>query len=229
VRVAALYDVHGNVAALEAVLRDVARENVDLVLFGGDLAWGPFPRETLDLARTVAHAEFIRGNADEISKLDTTEARRVFVSARLGDDDCAWLESLPFSWSGDDTLYVHASPRDTETPYFAWSAPDVLAAALDGVTESRVVSGHVHMQSNVRVRDKEWTCAGSVGYPYEDSPGAYWTLLVDGTPEFRRTEYDLDATAAAIRGSGHPRADEYADMLLRPMTPEEVRTTWGSA
>jgi len=229
VRVAALYDVHGNVRALEAVLRDLGRERVDVVLFGGDLAWGPYPRETFELARSLANAKFIRGNADEISTIDTTDARRDFVLGHLGEDDAHWLQSRPFSWSADDTLYVHASPRDTETPYFAWSPPEILAAALDGVAESRVVSGHVHMQTDVRVGTKHWTCAGSVGFPYEDEPGAYWTLLVDGMPEFRRSDYDVDAAAAGIRKSGHPRAHEYADMIERPMTAAEVRATWGAA
>jgi len=225
-RVAALHDVHGNVFALEAVLGELG--DVDVVLFGGDLAWGAFPKETLDLARSVPDAEFIRGNADEMDDPDfPRDARREFVAEQLGEADIAWLVSRPFSWSADDTLYVHANPKETQTPYFAWSRPAKLAAALDGVAESRVVSGHVHVQSNTRVGDKEWTCAGSVGYPYENEPGAYWTLLVDGVPEFRRTAYDIDRATAAVRASGHPLAAEYADEIARPTTPEEVQATWG--
>jgi predicted phosphodiesterase len=224
VRVAALYDVHGNVHALEAVLAELG--DVDVVLFGGDLVWGPFPRETIELARSVANAEFIRGNADEACRLD--DERAEFVRAQLDEEQIEWLELLPFSWSTDDTLFVHANPIDTETPYFSWSPPEKLAAVLDGVRESRVVSGHVHMQSNVEVGNKEWTCAGSVGYPYEGEPGAYWALLGDGVPEFRRTEYDTGRAAAAFRSSGHPLGDVYADELLRPTSPEEVRATWGA-
>src|SRR4051794_9974303 len=99
-RVAALYDVHGNVHALEAVLADVEHEGVDVILFGGDLAWGPFPRETLELARSLPDAEFVRGNADETSSPTfPRDARRAFVLARLEDKQVEWLETRSFSWS----------------------------------------------------------------------------------------------------------------------------------
>jgi putative phosphoesterase len=233
VRVAALYDVHGNVHALEAVLADVEREGVDLVIFGGDLAWGPFPRETLELARSLPNAEFVRGNADELNSMEATSEefgdRRTFVVERLDEEQIEWLETRSFSWSADDTLFVHANPRDIETPYFEWSPEEKLAEAIADVAESRVVSGHVHMQSNRKIGDKEWTCAGSVGMPYEDAPGAYWTLLVDGVPEFKRTDYDLEAAATAVRASGHPLALELADEnILRVPSPAEVRATWGA-
>ena len=95
-RVAALYDVHGNVFALEAVLGELG--DVDVVLFGGDLAWGAFPKDTLDLARSVPDAEFIRGNADEMDDPDfPRDARREFVAEQLGEADIAWLVSRPFS------------------------------------------------------------------------------------------------------------------------------------
>lgn len=231
-RIAALYDVHGNVHALEAVLADVEREDVDVVLFGGDLAWGPFPLETIDLARSVDNAEFIRGNADELFANDPVlpeySDRYAFFVEHVDDQRIGWLRGTPFSRSADDTLFVHANPLDNETPYFEWSRDEVLTAALDGVAESRVVSGHVHMQSNRAVGDKEWTCAGSVGYPYEVEPGAYWALLSDGVPEFRRTEYDLEQAVAAIRTSGHPLRTELVETIMRPPSPAHVRATWGA-
>lgn len=225
-RIAALYDVHGNVHALEAVLAEVAREPVDVVLFGGDLAWGPFPRETVDLARSVPNAEFVRGNADELSTIE--DDRKTFVVSHLDDEHVEWLESRQFSWSADDTLYVHANPRDIETPYFEWSPEEVLAEAMADVVESRLVSGHVHMQSDRAVGDKHWTCAGSVGMAYEEAPGAYWAHLVDGVPEFRRTDYDRVRAAEAVRRSGHPLAEELADEnILRVPTRAEARAAMG--
>ena len=206
-RVAALYDVHGMPHALEAVLADVEREGVDVVLFGGDLAWGPFPREAIDLARSLSHAEFVRGNADELFSDEAMSPRfadgRAFVVDRLDDERIEWLTSLPFSWSADNTLFVHANPRDTKTPYFEWSPEETLAEALADVTESRVVSGHVHMQSERAVGAKHWTCAGSVGMPYEEAPGAYW-LRLGPRVEHRRTQYDVEDAAQRIAAVGWP-------------------------
>ena len=64
-RVAALYDVHGNLPALDAVLAEIAREPVDLVIVGGDVLPGPMPRAALDRLQSFGGvARFIRGNGD---------------------------------------------------------------------------------------------------------------------------------------------------------------------
>jgi predicted phosphodiesterase len=214
VRVAALYDVHGNVHALEAVLADVG--DVDVVLFGGDIASGPFPVETLELVRSVPNAVAIRGNADELLALDglpeSGAAARRWVAAQIGENGVAWLAELPFSWSADETLYVHANPVDV-LQYVAPRTPDAqVGALLSGVTQRRVVTGHVHLQFEREVDGKHWIGAGSVGCPYVvDDPGAEWVLVADGEVEFRRTAYDVQRADAAIRACAYPRAAEYVD------------------
>ena len=205
-RVAALYDVHGNLPALEAVLADVEAEGVDAIVFGGDIASGPFPRETVDLVRSL-DAVSIQGNAD-VRPSEPPEA--TWAWEQLSADAAAWLDALPFSWSADDTLYVHANPVDLETTVTVWSSDEKLAGLLEGVSESRVVSGHVHMQFDRRVGGVRWIGAGSVGMPYESLPGAYWTLLEPDRARRVRTGYDLGAAAAAIRTSGYPQAEELA-------------------
>jgi predicted phosphodiesterase len=212
VRVAALYDVHGNLPALEAVLDDVRAESVDAIVFGGDIASGPFPRETVDRVRSL-DVVCVRGNADVLSSPAASpewEPARRWVEAQLDDGAVAWLETLPFAWSCDDTLYVHANPVDVDGVVTQWSRDEKLVGLLEGVQESRVVTGHVHMQFDRRVGRTRWVGAGSVGMPYESMPGAYWTLLEPGRVRFMRTGYDLEAAAAAIRASGYPGAEELA-------------------
>src|SRR4051794_18591139 len=100
-KVAALYDVHGNVHALEAVLAEV---DADVVLFGGDLVSGPFPRETIELARSLSNAQFVLGNADVFSGPSLSPESDValrWVEAQLSTEDVAWLANLPFSWRAD--------------------------------------------------------------------------------------------------------------------------------
>jgi predicted phosphodiesterase len=213
-RIAALYDVHGNVHALEAVLRDVRAESVDRVLFGGDLAAGPLPRETIELARSVPNAEFVLGNADVLSSPSASpewESARRWVEGQLDAEQIEWLAALPFAWRADDTLYVHANPVDVDELVTERTPDERVAALLESVTESRVVTGHVHIQFTRRVGEIEWIGAGSVGMPYADGPGAYWALVTPGAVEFRRTEYDLEAAAAAMRASGHPLGASLAD------------------
>jgi predicted phosphodiesterase len=213
VRVAALYDVHGNVHALEAVLSEVG--DVDVVLFGGDIASGPFPAETLELVGSVSNAVAIRGNADELftpGLPETAAAARRWVAAQLREEDVAWLAELPFSWSGDETLYVHANPVDV-AQFVAPGTPDArVAELLAGVAERRVVTGHVHLQFEREVGGIRWIGAGSVGCPYVvDDPGAEWVLVDGGEVAFRRTAYDVERVDAAILASGYPRARDYVD------------------
>ena len=212
-RVAALYDVHGNVHALAAVLADIG--DVDVVLFGGDIASGPFPRETLDLVRSVPNAVAVRGNADELLSPglpETAAAARRWVAAQISEEDVAWLAALPFSWSADDTLYVHANPVDVGQ-YVTPRTPDArVAQLLAGVGERQVVTGHVHVQFERRVDGVRWVGAGSVGCPYVvGDPGAEWALLDDGEAAFRRTAYDVERADAAMRASGYPRAADYVE------------------
>jgi putative phosphoesterase len=230
VRVAALYDVHGNRPALEAVLAEVEREGVDEIVFGGDIASGaPQPRETVELIRSLPNARSIRGNADRLDDpAFRDDSGRIWVEDQLDEDQVRWLAELPFSTIVDGTLYVHATPQDDETVITEITIDERLAELLAGVEQPRVVAGHTHMQLERRVGEVLFVNAGSVGRPYEGRPGAYWALL-DDEVELRRTEYDLEAAAALIRASGHPRAEELAaeNVLKVPSRAEAIAVFGG--
>jgi putative phosphoesterase len=230
VRVAGLYDVHGNAPALEAVLGEADREGVDRIVFGGDLASGPLPRETIELARSV-DALYVLGNADVLASPSQSpewdQARR-WVEEQLDDEQISWLAAFDFSAVVDDTLYVHATPQDNETVVTELTSDERLAELLADVEQTLVVAGHTHMQLDRTVGAKRFVNAGSVGMPYEREPGAYWALIGDDV-ELRRTEYDLEQAAAAIRASGHPMADELAaeNVLAVPSRREALAAFGG--
>ena len=205
-RVAALYDVHGNLPALEAVLAEVEREDVDEVVFGGDIASGPFPVETLALVRSL-DARWIQGNGDRPHR-DRLDA--AWVWDQHSEEEIAWLEGLPEQLVLGDALFVHATPRSVEEIVTPATTDKRLAEILAGVEQSLVVGGHTHMQQDRRVEQWRFVNAGSVGMPYEERPGAYWAI-VGGEVELRRTDYDLAAAADAIRASGWPIAEDFAD------------------
>jgi putative phosphoesterase len=229
VRVAALYDVHGNLPALEAVLAEVEREGVDAIVVGGDIAAGPpQPRETVELVRSLPNAHCIRGNADRVrDPAHGDDEGLAWLLERLGDDDVEWLVTLPFSAVLDDTLYVHATPRDDETVITELTTDERLAGLLADVEQQRVVAGHTHMQLERRVGERLFVNAGSVGWPYEGRPGAYWAILDEGV-ELRRTDYDRRRAAELIRRSGHPRAGEIAaENILESPTRAEALAVFG--
>jgi len=219
-RVAALYDIHGNLPALEAVLADVGREAVDAIVFGGDIASGPFPVETLALVRSL-DAYSILGNGDRPFRGGPEAA---WVWDQHSEEEIGWLGALPEQLVLGDTLFVHATPRSIEEVVTPMTPDERLAEILDGVEQSVVVGGHTHMQQDRRVGRWRFVNAGSVGMPYEERPGAYWAI-VDNDVELRRTDYDLAAAAEAIRASSWPIAEEFADEnVLQVPSREEAAT-----
>jgi predicted phosphodiesterase len=217
VRVAALYDVHGNLPALEAVLAEVAREAVDAIVCGGDVCAGPMPQECLDALRAL-DAVFVRGNGDR--------ALAAWPSARLAEDDRAFLAGLPLTASLDvdglgPTLFCHATPRSDEEIVTRLTPDDELAAAHEGIAERVVVAGHVHVQIDRTVGERRYVNAGSVGMPYEGRRGAFWALLGPDV-ELRRTSYDVEAAVEQLLATGYPDAEQYAGWLLEPEDPAEV-------
>ena len=210
-RVAALYDIHGNLPALEAVLAEVERERVDAIVVGGDIASGPpQPREVVELVRSLPNAHCIRGNADRLRDREHAgEEGLEWLLSKLDEERIDWLEGLPFSVVLDDTLYVHSNPKDDTTMVTELTTDEKLAGLLEGVEQRRVVAGHTHMQLERRVGETLFVNAGSVGWPYEGTPGSYWAILDDGV-ELRHTDYDRERTAELVRASGHPRAEEIA-------------------
>jgi predicted phosphodiesterase len=223
-RAAALYDVHGNPHALQAVLAEVERERVDVIVFGGDIAAGPFPRETLELVRAL-DAVCILGNSDWRTK-GKWRAHQ-WVWDQLGKDGSEWLKGLPEQAVLGGVFFCHATPRSDIEVVTPVTTDERLAEILAGVEQELVVAGHTHMQQDRRVDRWRFVNAGSVGRPYEDAPGAYWAIVGDQV-DLRRTNYDLEAAATAVRASGHPRAAELADEnILRVPSREEGIAAFG--
>jgi putative phosphoesterase len=188
-KVAALYDIHGNLPALEAVLAEV---DADVIVVGGDTVAGPAPAETLERLRSLdADVRFIRGNADrevyeERQGLAPPELMD-FVRARLSPEQLDFLRSLPLTLSIGRVLFCHATPRDDEEILTRISSDERWREALAGVEAEVVVCGHTHVQFDRQIGEIRLVNAGSVGMPYANEPGAYWTLL-DGTDvELRHT------------------------------------------
>jgi putative phosphoesterase len=227
--VAALYDVHGNLPALEAVLAEVEREGVDAIVVGGDIAAGPpQPRETVDVVRALRNAHCIRGNADRLRDPQFSgEPGLEWLLEQLDDEQVEWLVGLPFSAVLDGTLYVHATPQDDESVVTELTGDERLAQLLSEVEQRRVVAGHTHMQLERRSGHVLFVNSGSVGRPYEAEPGAYWALLDEGV-ELRRTGYDLERAAELVRRSGHPRAEEVAaENVLQVPSRAEALAVFG--
>jgi putative phosphoesterase len=238
VTVAALADIHGNLPALEAVLADPAFARADVVVIGGDVVAGPMPAEVLDrLAGIELPIRWVRGNADRevvasFDRGDTDPSAHpddpparvdAFAAGRLSRAQRDLLAGFEEVVSLEGALFCHGSPRDDNEIITALTPPERLAPMLEGVADALVVCGHTHHQFDLRAGEQRVVNAGSVGMPYEGAAAAFWLLVEDGEPEFRRTDLDIDAVAAAIRASDYPDAEDLIETcLVEPVSAREV-------
>jgi putative phosphoesterase len=215
VRVAALYDVHGNLPALEAVLADPRCSDVDAVVCGGDLCAGPMPLEVLRLMREHG-ALFVRGNADR--------QLTGWPADRLAEVQLDLLRSWPTVLTIDvdgigPVAFCHGSPRSDEEILTRMTPESEVEQACGD--DAVVVCGHTHVQFDRVAGHTRLVNAGSVGMPYEGRTAAFWAILGPGV-ELVETAYDIEEAVAAIRMTGYPGADELVETLLTPHTPEEA-------
>jgi putative phosphoesterase len=233
VRVAALCDIHGNLPALEAVVPEL---DVDVVVVGGDVASGPFPLETFELLRTLPISmRFVRGNADRVLDLDgipePNRSARLWVAERLGEENLRFLRELPLDVVVEGVHFCHGAPGSDTEPITRVTPEDRLRRLLAGVEEDVVVCGHTHVQFDRVVDGVRILNPGSVGYPYEAEPGAYW-LELGPEPRFRRSEYDVEEAVRRIRASGYPNLAYLDEMLAsdpsRPQRMSELIEGWGT-
>jgi putative phosphoesterase len=233
VRVAVLGDVHGNAPALAAVLEEIRREGVDLVVWTGDLSWGPEPTATLDLVRSLELPSlFVRGNSERYllevadGAIEEPPERERWMLAAHTLDDLALIRTYEhahsFEVDGLGAAYAtHGSPRSDEELLTAVTPEARVRDATREISERVLVTGHTHAQYDREVAGLHALNPGSVGLPYEGRPGAYWALLGPDV-ELRRTEYDVEEAVARLRASGIPDPERLVETLERPPTPQEM-------
>ncbi len=226
--VAVLSDVHGNAVALEAVLAELAVDPPELVVLGGDLTWGPLPHETAQLLQALpVPALLVRGNAERaLFEQRAEKPRERWLIDAHTDEDMAFLrravEGVTVDVAGlGPVRFCHGSPRSDEELITPATAEERLAAAVAGRPERVVVSAHTHLQFDRRAAGIRSVNPGSVGMPYAWEPGAYWAVLGPDV-DLRRTAYDVERAATAYRQTDDPLAEQMAEILLSPPTPDEV-------
>jgi putative phosphoesterase len=236
-RIAALYDIHGNLPALESVLAEIRTIGVDLIVIGGDVVPGPFPFETLSrLLEMDTPIQFIFGNC-EVAVLEQMagrepsaipEQQRPIIRwtaqklAGLEQQLAAWPKTIRVEAPGvGNVLFCHGTPRNENEIFTRLTAEERLLPVFADVDANVVVCGHTHMQFDRRIGSTRVVNAGSVGMPFGE-PGADWLLLGPGV-ELRHTSYDFAKAAERIRASDYPDAENFiARYLLKPPAESEI-------
>ena len=236
-RVAAIYDIHGNLPALEAVLRDIHDADVQHIVVGGDVVPGPMTRETLACLRSLnCPVTCIQGNGEVavLEQLAGTFAEALPLQARasiratahvLTPADASLLADWPMTASImidgiGEVLFCHGTPRHHNEIFTIATPEAALLPLFDPLDVPLVVCGHTHMPFDRRVGRTRVVNAGSVGMPF-GATGADW-LLLGPHVDARHTDYDLADAALRIRASGFVDADGFARQVLVPASAAQM-------
>jgi predicted phosphodiesterase len=228
VRILALYDIHGNPEALEAVLADPRAADADAVVVGGDAVPGAFCAPVLDrLAALSVPVHWVRGNGErEVAAAvdgpppaegDNAAEMAAFTAGQLGAERARPLGGVPLTVTVDGVLFCHATPRSDDELLTRISPPERWAAALAGVEARLVVAGHTHQQDDRVVDGMRFVNAGSVGLPYEGDGDARWLWIEDGAPDLRRTAYDAAGAGRRMQEACPALADSVQASLIEPV------------
>lgn len=235
-RVAALFDIHANLPALEAVLDEVDRAGVDLIVLGGDMTAGPMTPETLERLMALGErVRAVRGNCerDIVAAYDGRELTRLSEqyhdlrrreAARLSQEQRDWLAALPLTLSLEidglgPTLFCHATPRNEDEIFTSISPDERVLRMLAGVSEGVVLCGHTHMRFDRQIGPYRVVNPGSVGSSY-GTPGACWALLGPDVA-LQSMVYDTHAAAERIRRSGGPGAEDFVQQYVLNTFPAD--------
>ena len=239
-RVAAIYDIHGNLPALEAVLQEIRheKEKVDRIVVGGDVLPGPMPRETLDHLRDLdPPAHFVYGNGEvavlqQMAGKEPTAVPQAFrpiirwTAQQLHPDHQQWLSSWPKRLTLEiaglgSVLFCHATPKNENDIFTRLTREASLLPLFEGLDAALVVCGHTHMQFDRKIGHTRIVNAGSIGMPFGE-PGAHW-LLLGPDIQFRHTLYDLANAAERVRSTDYPQAQDFAARnILSPPTEQAM-------
>jgi predicted phosphodiesterase len=254
-RVAALYDIHGNLPALEAVLQDIRQADVDEIVVGGDVVPGPMPRETLRrLLDLDLPTHFICGNGElailaqmagaqtgSVTYWGTTSGARppesiveiyrwtvAQLQSELEPVLARWPKTIQLEIDGlGQVLFCHGTPRSETEVFTRLTAEDRLLPLFEPLQVAVAVCGHTHMQFDRRVGRTCVVNAGSVGAPFGE-PGAYW-LVLGPDVQLRRTPYDFTQAVERIRATEYPQADDFAlQSVLTPPSEEKMLEVFAS-
>lgn len=227
-------DIHGNADALEAVLADIEKKNIDKVCVLGDIAYrGPEPKRSIESVQNL-NTEVIKGNADEwvvrgVKKgevpekaLELMTTERAWTVSQLSKEDIDYLEKLPEEISFEqDGISFHAFHATPDSLFDV-----VLPTAEDSVIEEKLMQkqsadvylyGHIHKSYIRHFNGKTIINLGSVGLPFDGIAKASYAIVEIGngtiSTSIERVSYDIEQVIRKYEQSGYPNTDMMANIL----------------
>lgn len=239
-KIAVISDIHGNMQALQAVLKNIKEENCDKIFCLGDLAMaGPEPARTIDkIQELIKTTDFtcIQGNTDEmIANCDNQmihmleENNPVMAHALecdatvVTDEQKEFLRNLPVQneqeIEGVKILLVHGSPRKNNENIYCDLKIEEVEEMIKGTDANIIFCGHTHVPCGYQTNTRQTVVnVGSVGRPFAQKPKSCYAILEINNGEFsikhNLVDYDVKTASEILKGRGFEGADKLAAMLI---------------
>ncbi|MCM3163903.1 metallophosphoesterase family protein [Metabacillus litoralis] len=233
-KIAFISDIHGNAVALEAVLRDLKKKEINKVYVLGDICYrGPEPEKSLSLVRNL-HTKVIKGNADEwvvrgvnegevaTQALEIMNRERDWTFERLESGDIDYLNTLPHSLAFEENgVKIHAF-HATPNSLFDIVSPetkdeDIKEKLMSKVDSHIYVYGHIHKPYIRYINGKVVMNVGSIGLPFDGLAKASYGLLKINesgiSTSIERVDYDVEKVIKQYQDSGYPNAKMMINIL----------------
>ncbi|GAF38546.1 metallophosphoesterase [Agrilactobacillus composti DSM 18527 = JCM 14202] len=230
-KIAALYDIHGNYPALAAISKQLTTLAPDLIVFGGDLISGPMPLKTLALIKKLEQqysTVSIMGNNDQdvidaangqpLQMSDHGQQQIQWVAKQLNDQQITALKRLQPNVTLGNYFFCHAVAGDNRTIFTPHSDIQKIQKLFAGIQAPFIICGHTHIQFKLKLGDQEIINAGSVGMPFSNQAGAQWLWLTEQTAEFKTTPVAKPAAIKAMQTSSFPFLSEFIDANVKHTT-----------
>ncbi|WP_117148987.1 metallophosphoesterase family protein [Paraliobacillus zengyii] len=226
-KIAFISDVHGNAIALDAVLNDIRKKEVDKIVVLGDLAYrGPEPKRSIDLIKNL-NTTVIKGNADDWivrgvrkgevpdAALDKMNEERDWSVAQLSQADIAYLEKLPTEtlFEENDIVFhgFHATPNSLFDAVLPHATDEMIESELMKKVADVYLYGHIHKSYIRTINGKMIINLGSVGLPFDGITKASYALVEvqDGSvsASIEKASYDFEKTIDKYKEVNYPNIE----------------------
>jgi putative phosphoesterase len=228
-KIAALYDIHGNYPALKAVSEQLDHLQPDLIVIGGDIVSGPMPLETLQLIDQLSkkfNMMGISGNNDQdvvdayngkqLSLSEHAQDQIRWVADQLSERQILELKRLSLNVTVGDDFFCHAVAKDNTTVFTPHSNVATIKTLFRSVRSPFIICGHTHLQFKLTIGHQQIINAGSIGMPFSDQEGAQWLWIVDNQQFlFKRTRIDKSEAVRLIGSSSYPYVDDFIEQHVK--------------
>jgi putative phosphoesterase len=234
-RIAVMSDIHGNFEAFSAIMSAIETEDIDEIIFLGDLVLkGPEPKDCFQFMKQIKPYIWLKGNTDDWFDLKENENIESkygkesyeyynYAKKELSNNNLRFLTRLPekdsFEIFGKTILCVHGTPESNNDIIDSRRSDEEIKEIVKDVEEDIILCGHSHHSFYKEINGKKIINVGSVGLPFDGIPKASFIVLdirknKEMGIEFKRVDYDIESNLIIAEEKELPFIEKYKRQII---------------